>query len=569
MSRYSMSFAVGVAALALVLVSFGTVQAKPVTDADLVAPAGNEWLHGNGNIDGTRFSTLTQLTPSNAGSLKVKWIAALGGKTDAQATPIFHDGVIIIPQDNRLNGFDASTGRLLWRYETDMPEDWGGQFVDFFTGKHRMGAIAGENAYYASNECSIHGVNYKTGEKIFAVKVDRPYPKDFKKSSDGNGYFCTAGLMAIPGGKLIVPMNATDTGGLQGYVEGRSQKDGSLLWAANMIPAPGEPGADTWPGNSRIYGGAGPWEVGSWDADLKLYYSGTANAYPWNPYTERDGHGAGNKRNEGAASIVAVNTDTGKAAWRFTVVPGDPWDYDAMQTPMLATIDGKRTVIQPNKTGYIHYLDAKTGKFLQAPQFSDKITWAKGINSDGNPNWDFPIPEEGKTIELWPSLLGGVNMYPSAINPKTGMIYTAGREAGMSYVFEKVQIVSNVRNLGVSFEVLPGGFEVERANDLKTGKEKWRYETKKAGYSGGMMTTAGGLTVWATQGGELTVADATSGKVLWQMAANTTSKSGPMTYMVNGKQQITFALGGTGGFGSVGDDWKNINQGSMLVTIGQ
>jgi alcohol dehydrogenase (cytochrome c) len=569
MSRYSKGFAVGVAALALVLTSIGTVQAKPVTDADLMALAGNEWLHGNGSLDGTRYSTLTQLTPSNVSGLKVKWIAALGGKTDAQATPIMHDGWVIIPQDNKVHAFNAKTGVLGWRYETEMPEDWGGQFVDFFTGKHRMVAIAGENVYFLSNECAIHAIDYKSGQGVFRFKIDRPYPKDFKKSSDGNGYFCTSGPLAIPGGKLIVPTNATDTGGLQGYVQGHSLQDGSQLWAANMIPGPGEPGADSWPGDSRVYGGAGPWIVGSWDPELKMYYTGTANAYPWNPYTERDGRGAGNKRNEGAAAVVAVNTDSGKVAWRYTVVPGDPWDYDTMQVPMIFAIDGKKTIVFPNKTCYIHYLDPKTGKYLMATPFCDKITWAKGYDSNGDPVWDFPVPEEGKTVELWPSLLGGVNMYPNAINHKTGMVYLAAREAAMSWVFEKVQIVSNVRNLGVTFEVLPGGMEVEKAMRVKDGKEVWRYETKKAGFAGGMLTTAGGLTIWATQGGELTVADATNGKILWQLNANTTAKSGPITYMVDGQQQITFALGGSGGFGSVADDWKNTNHGSMVITLGR
>jgi alcohol dehydrogenase (cytochrome c) len=440
--------------------------------------------------------------------------------------------------------------------------------VDFFTGKHRMAAISGENAILLSNECSIHAVNYKTGEGVYRFKIDRIYPKNFEKSTDGNGYFCTSGPLAIPGNKLIINMNATDTGGLQGYVQGHSAKDGSQLWAANMIPGPGEPGSDSWPGDSRIYGGAGPWIVGSWDADLKQYVVGTANAYPWSPYTERDGAGAGNQRNEGAAAIVAVNTDSGKVNWRYTVVPGDPWDYDAMQTPILITLDGKKTIIQPNKTGYIHVLDAKTGKFHRAMPFSDKITWAKGYDNDGNPIWNFPVPEEGKEVEVWPSLLGGVNMYPNAYNPKTGLVYTAGREAAMSYVLEKVQVVSNVRNLGASFEILPGGKEVERGNDVKTGKEKWRYETAKAGYSGGMLTTAGNLTAWATQGGEITIADATTGKVLFQMAANATSKSGPATYTVDGQQRITFAFGGTGGFGSVGDDWHNTNNGSFLVSLG-
>ncbi|MCZ6553303.1 MAG: hypothetical protein O7A67_05815, partial [SAR324 cluster bacterium] len=239
-----------------------------------------------------------------------------------------------------------------------------------------------------------------------------------------------------------------------------------------------------------------------------------------------------------------------------------------MHTPMLMTIDGKRTVIQPNKTCYIHYLDARTGKFLQAPPFCDKITWAKGYNRQGVPIWDFPVPEEGVEIELWPSLLGGTNMYPSAINHKIGMIYLASREAAMSYTFEKVQIVSNVRNLGAAFEILPGGKEVERAMRLKDGAEVWRVETEKAGYAGGMLATAGGLAVWATQGGELTVANASNGEILWQMDTNTASKAGPITYMVDGKQRITWALGGSPGFGSAPDDW-NVNHASFVITIGQ
>jgi alcohol dehydrogenase (cytochrome c) len=236
---------------------------------------------------------------------------------------------------------------------------------------------------------------------------------------------------------------------------------------------------------------------------------------------------------------------------------------------MLFTIDGRRTVIQPNKTCFIHYLDARDGTFLQAPRFCDKITWADGYDRKGEPIWSQPVPKEGETIELWPSMLGGVNLYPSAINPRTGMLYLAAQEVGIAWSYEKIQVTSNVQSLGVSYEILSGGREVDKAVDLRTGAEIWRHDANKAGYAGGMLTTAGGLAIWATQGGELTVADATNGKVLWQLNANTTAKSGPITYMVDGQQQITFALGGSGGFGSVADDWKNTNHGSMVITLGR
>jgi len=538
-----------------------------VTDQDLARLAGDEWLHVNGSWDGSRFSTLSQLTPENAGQLSVKWIYSIGGETDAQATPLYHDGMLYLPQDNAVHAVDARSGSRVWKYEYELPEDWGGQFIPFFTGKHRGLAIYGDNIYFQSNDCTLIALNAKSGDEVFAHKIDRPYPKDFEKSTDGNGYFCTSGGMAIPG-QIIVPMNATDTGGLQGYVHAHDPETGERLWAANMIPAPGEPGGDTWPGDSRIYGGAGPWIVGTWDPELKMYFTGTANAYPWNPYSERDGAGAGNMRNEGAAAIVAVDTESGKVAWRYTVVPGDPWDYDSMQAPLLATIDGKLTILQPNKTGYTHYLDAATGKYLQAPQFADKINWAKGYDTSGNPIWDHPIPPEGETVIIWPGLLGAVNMSPSAYNPNTGMFYIPRREASMSYVIEKVQVTSNVRNLGATFEILPGGSQVNSAHDIKSGKEVWRLTTSKDGDAGGMLTTAGNLTIFASQGGVVHVVNATTGDVVYTFNTNSASHSGPITYALEGRQQITFALGGLPTFGSAPDD-NPVNHASIMVSFGR
>ena len=537
-----------------------------VSDNDLARLAGDDWLHGNGSWDGTRYSTLTQLDTGNAGDLTVKWIYSIGGETDVQATPLEHDGMIFLPQDNAVHAVNAVTGQPMWKYEWELPEDWGGQFIPFFTGKHRNLAIAGSSIYFLSNECTLIALNYRSGEEVFAHKIDRPYPKDFEMAADSNGYFCTVGPLAIPG-QVIVPMNATDTGGLQGYVHGHDLETGERLWAANMIPGPDEPGGDTWPGDSREYGGAGPWIVGSYDPELGYYFTGTANAYPWNPYTEREGRGAGNMANEGAAAIVAVDVETGAVAWRYTAVPGDPWDYDVPQTPMLVDIDGVLTVVQPNKTGFTHYLDAATGEFLQAPAHADRINWAKGYNPDGTPMWDLAIPPEGETVTVWPNLLGSVNMSPSAINPMTGLVYLPRRETSMTYSFEKVQITSNVRNLGSVFEIDPGGSEVNSAHRLSDGAEVWRIPLSRDGDAGGMLTTAGNLTVFATQGGMVHVVNATTGEILYQFATHSASHSGAMTYLANGKQQITFALGGLPQFGSAPDD-NPVNHASLMVTFG-
>jgi len=558
---------VGVLLAAVSSTALVTAAMADVTDKDLAKPAGNEWLHSNGSWDGTRFSTLSQINTSNARDLEVKWIYSIGGETDAQATPSYHDGLLFMPQDNGVHAIDAETGTRVWKYQYELPEDWGGQFIPFFTGKHRGVALYGDKVYFLSNDCNLIALDYRTGEVAFTQDSGRPYPKDFEMAADGNGYFCTSGALAVPG-KIIIPMNATDTGGLQGYVDARDPETGEKLWEANMIPGPGEPGAETWPGNSREYGGAGPWIVGSYDPDLNMYYTGTANAYPWNPYTERQGAGTdAAMANVGAAAIVAVDVETGEVPWRYTVVPGDPWDYDAMQTPILVDMDGRRTIVQANKTGFMHYLDAETGEFLQAPAIADKITWAKGYNPDGSPIWGQAIPAEGEMVEFWPSFLGATNMYPAAYNPQSGQMYLARRETGANWLFEKVQVVSNVRNLGVTFEALQGGDQVVSGHNIKDGSEVWRISHPEDGYSGGMLTTAGNLTIFANQAGLVHVTNADTGEILYTFNANSASKAGPMTYVAGGEQYITFPFGGLPSFGSAPDD-NPVNHASVMVTFG-
>jgi alcohol dehydrogenase (cytochrome c) len=291
-----------------------------------------------------------------------------------------------------------------------------------------------------------------------------------------------------------------------------------------------------------------------------MYYTGTANAYEWNPKNR----GGGKMDNVGAASIVAVNTDTGKVAWRYVGVPGDPWDFDIPQTPMVINIDGKKTIVQPNKTGYVHHLDAMTGKFIKADKFIDKVTWIKGYDKNGRPIDAIPLPTEGgDPVEIYPSLLGGVNMYPSAYNPKTGNLYLAAAESSMKYGFEDIKVISNVRHFG-AYQEFNWGNETDKAVNVKSGKEVWRNEVKdRPGYAGGMLTTAGNLTVYTTQGGGFTVADATSGKVLYSVNLGVAAKSGPMTYSHNGKQYIVQPLGGTPGFGR-DEPWKS-EFGKMVV----
>ncbi len=559
MKRLSHAVAIAIAALA----GGAALAAGGVTDAMLAADAGESWLHTNGNYGAHRYSTLTQINTSNAANLKVAWVFSLGGKNDAQCTPLYHDGLVYVAQDNKVLALDAGSGRSVWRYEHKLPDDWGGYNVPFITGKHRGLAIYGENIYFLSNDAKLHAINYKSGKAAFVKDYGPdgfPYPKDFAKAKDATGYAITVGPMAIPG-TIIVPMNGTDFGGLPGYVLGVDPANGNVKWKAAMIPGPGEPGADSWPGDSAKFGGAGPWITGSWDPDLKMYYTGTANAYEWNPKNR----GGGKMDNVGAASIVAVDTDSGKVPWRYVTVPGDPWDFDVPQTPMVINMDGKKTVVHPNKTGYIHYVDAKTGKFIKADLFVDKINWIKGYDASGRPVDVIGMPKEGgDPVEVWPSLLGGVNMYPNAYNPRTGLLYLAATNSGMKYGFEEIKVISNVRHFGAYQEFI-WGYEVNQAWNPKTGKEVWRDQKSKPGYAGGMLTTAGNLTIYTTQGGVFQATNASTGEILFSKSMGTTAKAGPITFSLNGKQMIVQALGGLPGFGR--DEAHGLEFGSLVVAF--
>jgi PQQ-dependent dehydrogenase (methanol/ethanol family) len=540
MARILKKLALGGIALSLSLLVFaGWVQAQPVTDVMLAADPGESWLHTNGNWAAHRYSTLTQLNPDNVKNLKLAWLFSTGGKTDAQNTPLYHDGLVYFAQDNIVYALDARSGKRVWRYEHKLPDDWGGYNVSFITGKHRGLAIYGENVYFLSNDAKLHAIHYKTGAQKF-VKQYFFYPKDFAKAEDATGYATTVGPTAIPG-TIIVPMNGTDFGGRPGYVLGVSPENGDIKWQANMIPGPDEPGYDTWPPGSHEWGGAGPWISGSWDPELKTYFTGTANAYEWNPKKR----GGGKMDNVGAASVVAVNTDNGKVAWRYLAVPGDPWDFDVPQTPMIISIDGRKTIVHPNKTGYIHYLDPKTGRFQRAVPFADKITWIKGYDANGRPIGQIDQPVEGgPKVEVWPSLLGGVNMYPFAYNPKTGNVYLPAVNAGMKYFFEEIKVISNVRHFGANWDMI-WGYEVNVARDVKSGREIWRDQKSKHGFAGGMLTTAGNLVFYTSQNGAFQAVNATTGEILYTFNLGTTAYAGPITFMVDGRQCVVQAAGGT------------------------
>lgn len=219
--------------------------------------------------------------------------------------------------------------------------------------------------------------------------------------------------------------------------------------------------------------------------------------------------------------------------------------------------------MHPNKTGYIHYLDAETGQHLQAVAFSDKINWAKGYDAEGRPTDQIAIPEEGTAIKMWPSLAGGVNLYPAAYNPLTGYVYLPAIEMGMLYTFEEIKVISNVRHFGATFEFL-FGYELNLAMDVNSGAEVWRDQKGKSGYAGGMLTTAGNLVFYGSETGQFQAVNATSGEILYSFGLGARPKSGPITYVMGGKQYIAQL---TGGAATAGYSGSHLEHGGYIVAF--
>ena len=219
---------------------------RPVTDAMLGAEAGESWLHTNGNYGGHRFSTLTAINAGNAKDLKLAWAMSPGGKTDAQATPSYHDGLLYFPQDNKCSRSIAGTGRIVWKYDPQAAGRLGRlQRVVLHRQAPRRGALRRTTSTSCPTTPSCTPSTMKTGKAKWVKAYDGfPYPKDFAKAKDSNGYCTTVGPMAIAGA-IIVPMNATDTGGLAGYVLGVNPETGDNAVEGADDPREGRNGRTT------------------------------------------------------------------------------------------------------------------------------------------------------------------------------------------------------------------------------------------------------------------------------------------------------------------------------------
>jgi alcohol dehydrogenase (cytochrome c) len=488
------------------------------------------WLTYSGDYRSHHYSTLKEITADNVHKLRAKWIYQMH-KQKVETTPIVVDGVMYItrpPSD--VIALDAETGRALWTYEHRLPGK-----VYVCCGEVNRGlAVLGNTLFLTTLDAKLVALDARAGRVLWKRELADP----------SLNYTATGAPLAVKD-KVIVGIAGAE-GGIRGFLDAYDARTGERAWRFWTIPAPGEPGSETWTGDSWRYGGGSTWLTGSYDPELNLIYCGTGNPGPEYNGDVRPGD------NLFSCSLLALDPDTGTLKWHFQFTPHDTRDWDATQVPVLldSTIGGRprRLVVMPSRNGFYYVLDRQSGEFLFARPFV-KQTWAKEIDKKGrpivNPGQE-PTPEGNESI--WPGVDGGHNWMSPSYNPDTKLLYFNAREERRRFFKTDAPEFQP----GEAFFGGGGGggarFRPEEswgklvAMVPETGDIRWEHRILTPPWAG-VLSTAGNLVFSATPSGNFYALDARSGKELWRFNGGERVYASPITFLSRGRQMITIPIG--------------------------
>ena len=507
-------------------------RAQNVTYEDILHSTSHpeNWVTYGGNYASQRFSELKQINTETVKDLKMQWVYQSRQQGIFESSPIVVNGMMYVTEPpTTVTALDVRTGRPVWRWTAKLPKNL--LTIGLFP-TNRGVAILGDTVYVATIDAHLVALDAKTGDQRWTVEIGK----------NEEAVAITQAPLAI-NGKIIVGMGGGEAG-LRGYIDAYDAKDGHRLWRLYTIPEAGEPGVETWEGDSWKYGGATTWNTGAYDPELNTIYWGTGNPAPdWNGDMRKGD-------NLYSCSLLAIDADTGKMKWYFQFSPHETHDWDASEPPILfdATINGKKRkiVAQANRNAFYYVLDRETGEFLAGKAYA-KETWAKGLDAKGRPielaNID-PTPQ-GNLI--YPSITGSVNWTSSSYSPLTGLFYVDTREQG-AYYYKGHPTISPHNPLdigGGGGQKVVGGddaYSVIRALEATTGDLKWQFKMVGDSWTG-TLVTAGNLVFCADAEGNFFALDATTGKPLWHVQLGNSLRANPITYSVDGKQYVEAAAG--------------------------
>ena len=496
---------------------------------DRIAEAEQEpenWLTYSGAYNSRRFSPLDQINRENVGRLRPAWVYQIKEPGRIQGTPIVDAGVMYVTEPPaRVTALDVKTGRPLWSWSRPMSED---VLTVGFWRTNRGVAILDETLYVGTLDCYLVALDAKSGAERWKVQV----------GDNAIGHSITAAPLALDG-KIIVGISGGEAG-IRGFLDAYDAKSGKRLWRFYTIPGPGEPGHDSWGGESWKTGGGATWLTGSYDPELDLLYWGTGNPAPdWNG-DNRPGD------NLYTCSLIALDPNTGKLRWHFQFTPHDVHDWDSNQIPVLVDfeIDGRprKLVAMANRNGFYYLLDRATGEFVLGTPYA-KQTWAHGLDAKGRPILvENTTPTKDGNL-VYPSLQGATNWMSPAYSPQTRLLYVPVREMG-AYYFKSEAKYKPGKFFGGGGErpLAKEAWGAVRALDQTTGQMEWEFRTPTPLWAG-VLATQGGLVFGGSPEGNVYALDARNGEPLWQFQAGGPIVANPISFSADGTQYVVTAAG--------------------------
>jgi alcohol dehydrogenase (cytochrome c) len=528
----------GTAVLAVSPAPAADVTPDRLTNADKEP---QNWLMNHRTYDAQRYSPLDKINKANVKALKLAYALAIGGTAaneNLQSTPLAEDGFLyIVDQWGVVYKVDVRSGdmaRIVWRMDPGQEK---------LPLSNRGAALWGNLVISTANyPARVIATDKDNGKVVWETNLhDQPDVQ------------LTAAPLAVKD-KIIVGAAGGDRG-VRDWIAGLDGKTGKLLWQQYVIPAPGEPGSETWKDKNNAWqiGGGAMWITGSYDPATNQVIWGTGNPVPMFDPTYRPGD------NLYTNSMISWNPDTGGMNWYFQYTPGDHWDYDEAHTHIL--IDGqiagqpRKLITHSARNGFLYTFERSNGQTLLAKPYMENINWTAGIDQKTGKPVDYDPNKEiqtynGKmnqtladpTKKLCPSMSGGSNYWPAAYSPKTGLMYIPAMSSCNEVTLDPK--LSNKAGdwKGATFRNIERNESDMIVADPLTGEVKKKLRIPYPNNSGAL-ATAGGLVFTGFTDGTFVAYDDTSLEPLWKINVGTGFNAPPMTFEVGGKQYVAILSG--------------------------
>jgi len=497
-------------------------------------------------------SPLRDINETSVKNLGLAWFSDIPSRDGLVGNPLVVDGVVYQGGPmGRIYATDIRSGELIWTFSAD-PLYEGSSLATFWSTRFNRGvAVQDDKVFIAVGDCRLVAVNRHSGAKIWeSVSCDR---------TDRSGLYGITGAPRVGGGLVYIGNNCIDSGNGRGFVDAFEAKTGRRKWRFYTVPNDPtkrqenkalEMAATTWGTDwyKKSHGCGSVWDAITYDEKLGLLYVGTAGPAPWNPRARASDAGDELFTN----SIVAIKADSGEYVWHYKTTPNDAWNFDATMHIMVAELpvqgERRRVVMTAPKNGFFYVLDAQSGKFLSAKNFTP-LNWASHIDENtGRPvtlpdarYWEKP---DGKAI-VSPGPLGAHNWQAMSHTPETGLVYIP-----VQVVPTLMEIDPKSKPAGMLFDMYYGSGKDPKwkafgelvAWDPVSQKERWRVK-RQMPVNGGILTTSGGLVFQGTADGRFDAFSARTGELLWTFNAGSSIQGAPTTVEVDGSQVILVPAG--------------------------